>query len=369
MPLPRLDKLKAKQSRSGLGRPSGAFTQHDKLKTLAALLADRPAGVDLATVALELNVSTRSARRYLEHFEREGREKGNKEIESLPAMPDTPRVWRIKPFERGRTITLRRSQAYAILAARRVFDVTRGSALFDEVDLVLRQLAQVAGRPMKGEIASNTGLADRLLFVPEIVRTNPNKGEELDDLFRAVADLRMLSFRYAYPTPGRAASGPGPATRAPERVTLHPYAMILHRGAIHAVGLDVECREIGTFFLDRMSETSASEAERFELPDGFQVDDYVQGEFGVGQVLHPRRVLVEFDPPAAEEVRTRRVHPSQRLAVAADGRVRLSMTVGDLEPVTAWVLAFGRAARVIEPAELRTAVVEEMHGALARYGR
>jgi predicted DNA-binding transcriptional regulator YafY len=347
-------KPKTKTKTPRLGRPHGRFTQHKRLARLREALEGTPSGLTIHDLAAVMRVTTRSVRRYLEYL------KVETELDPVPTTPGGAPLWRIKPSERGRALFLRRSQAYGLLAARRVFDVMKGSALYDELDLVARQLVQIATRPTKGEIASDKRLQDRLLYVPEVARIAPQKGEELDDVFRAVADLRVLTFRY-----GR---GPRASSAPTERVTFHPYAMVLHKGAVHCVGLDVGTDEVKAFLLDRMTETRTSEAERFLLPDGFVVGDFLQGEFGVGRPETTQRVLIEFEPAAGEEVRSRRVHPSQKIATAADGRVRLSMTLGDLEPVASWVLAFGGQARVIDPPELRTAVLQELKRAILRYG-
>jgi predicted DNA-binding transcriptional regulator YafY len=339
-----------------LGRPPGRFTQHRKLARLREALEAAPEGLALTDLAAALRVTTRSVRRYLRELA------VVTDLDSIETAPGGVHLWRIKPSERGRTLPIRRTQAYGLLAARRIFDAMRGSALYDELDVVTRQLLQLARRPTRSgvaEIASDKRLEDRFVYVPEVARSYGHKGAELDDLFRAVADLRVLTFRYR----ARSTDSRG------ERVTLHPYAMILHRGAVHCVGLDVGRGEVRDFLLDKLSDTEASEAERFSLPDDFTVDDFVHGSFGIGGVTAKTRVMVEFDPSVSDEVRAERVHPSQKLAAAPDGRVRLSMTVGRLESVTRWVLGFGKAARVIEPAELREAVARELRLALDRYGR
>jgi predicted DNA-binding transcriptional regulator YafY len=342
----------SKSRNARLGRPPGGFTQHKRLAKLRELLEAHAAGLTIADIAGALRITTRSVRRYLAYLQRVT------ELESIETTPGGAHLWRIKPSERGRTLTLRRTQAYGLLAARRVFDVIKGSALFDELDVVSRQLVQIARRPTKGDIESDTRLEDRLLYVPDIVRSYASKGEELDDVFRAVADLRVLSFRY---------KARGPDGRV-EHVKLHPYAMILFHGSVHCVGHDVARGETRAFFLDGISETRASEAERFVLPDDFDVGELLQGEFGVGCGTEEVRVLIEFDPHAGEDIRTRRVHRSQKIATAADGRVRLSMTVTDVEAVASWVIGFGAAARVIEPAALREAVIRELTRTLGRYG-
>jgi predicted DNA-binding transcriptional regulator YafY len=61
------------------------------------------------------------------------------------------------------------------------------------------------------------------------------------------------------------------------------------------------------------------------------------------------------------------------MAVAADGRIRVSLSVAESPEVLArvqrWVLGFGSAARVLEPVDLAEAVVEELKRAIARYPR
>ncbi len=335
-----------------LGRPPGPFTQHRRLARLREALEAHPSGLALVDMAAALRVTTRSVRRYLRYLERET------ELESVGTAPGGAHLWRIKPSERGRALLLRRAQAYGLLAVRRVFDVMKGSALYDELDGVTRQLVQIGRRPTKGEIASDTRLEDRFFYLPEVTRSYAHRGGELDDLFRAVADLRVLSFRYL---------AGSPEARV-ERVRVNPYAMLISKGTIHCVGLDLERGVVRSFVLDRMSDTEASEAERFTLPDDFDLKDYVQGEFGVGHGKEKIRVLVEFDPRIADDVRTRRIHPTQKVAASRDGRIRLSMSVVDLGPVATWVLGFGSAARVIEPAELRTLVTRELRRALDAYG-
>ncbi len=343
-----------------LGRPPGRFTQHKRLSRLRDALESHPSGLALSEIAAALRVTTRSVRRYLDYLERET------DLESVATAPGGPHLWRIKPSERGRALMLRRTQAYGLLAVRTAFAAMRGSALYDELDVVTRQLVQLARRPTKGEIASDTRLEDRFVFVPDAPRNYAAKGAELDDLFRAVADLRVLTFRHRDGDGARTPVGTAPP--AGELVTLHPYAMVLWRGTVHCIGLDIRGGHVRTFQLDRMSETQTSEAEHFELPPDFDVAEFLQGEFGVGRSSGKHRVLVEFEARIADEVRARRVHPSQKVAAAPDGRVRVSLVVGELAPVTSWVLGYGGAARVIEPPELRQIVGAELRRALGHYG-
>jgi predicted DNA-binding transcriptional regulator YafY len=151
-----------------------------------------------------------------------------------------------------------------------------------------------------------------------------------------------------------------------ERITVHPYAMVLHRDSIYCVGHHVERGEVRTFLLDRMRDTQAAVTERFELPSNFNIDDYFQGEFGIFKSAERYKVVIDFDEKAAEYIRMRRVHPTQKLAATANG-IRLTMTVGNLTQLTSWVLEWGTRAKVVEPAELVERVKAELEGALKGY--
>ncbi|WP_437680424.1 helix-turn-helix transcriptional regulator [Sorangium sp. So ce131] len=334
------------------GRPRGPFTQHRRLDSLRSLLQKHPAGLTIYELARELDVTPRSLRRYLVEVKRE------LDIVSVATRPGGPRLWRLSPSEAPRRVEVRRTQAYALLAARRLFEPMRGSTLFEEIDLAAQRLLGVARRPGRGP---NAGVADarleeRFLYLPFAPKDYAARTEELDDLFQSVADLRPLRCRYRRSRDGRE-----------ERVLIHPYALVLYKDAIYCVGLHVSRGEVRTFLLDRMRDTECAVTERFELPPDFSIDDYFQGQFGIWRGGEPRRVVIDFDERVTEFVRTRKVHPSQEITPLSGGGVRLTMHIGDMTELATWVLGFGETARVVEPPDLVDRVKRELSGALARY--
>jgi len=334
------------------GRPKGKFTQHRRLDRLREILEKHPRGISLYDLADALSVTVRSMRRYLKEIEREY------DLESVPARGGGPLLWKVRSGEVPRKVELRRTQAYALLAARRLFEPMRGSALFEEIDLAVGKLLAFAQRPGRGPNAglADARLEDRFLYLPHAPKNYAEKTEELDDLFQAVSDLRPL--RLSYKSAFKADE---------ERITIHPYALVLHRDSVYCVGLHVDKAEVRTFVLDRMRDTECATTERFDLPPDFQIDQYFQGEFGIWKDPKPHRVVIDFDARAAEYVRMRKVHASQKLAAIGGGGVRLTMTVGNLNQVVSWVLEWGARAKVVEPEELAERVREELEGALALY--
>lgn len=348
-----------------VGRPSGEFTQHRRLDKLRALLEAEPRGLTLEEIAVTLRISQRSVRRYLRELD--GTEEGDEldVLESLPTAPGGTHRWRIKPGERGRAVPLRRAQAYAILATRRALDVLRGSALYDEAELALDLVEKVAQTPFRGQgraqISGERRLEDRFLFVPGATRSYTARGEEVDELFRAVADLRVLRYR------PRAR----PGEPRPDRVVFHPYAMIVNKGSIVVLGTHAGAPATGdegegVVPFEMMSEIRASETEHFELPATFDVTHYVHGELGVGRASKTR-ALIEFDARVADEVRAKKWSRDQRIATSPDGRVRLSVPIVSTDALIGWVLSFGDAARLVEPPEVVERLAAVLERAAARY--
>lgn len=310
----------------------------------------RPRGMSLQEIAEALKVTTRSARRYLKEVRREY------ELEKDAARSGAP-LWRLRPEERPRKVEMRRTQAYALLAARRLFEPMKGSALYDEIDLAVKNLTSLANRPGRGP---NAGVADarleeRFLYLPFAPKDYASKTDELDVLYQSVADLRPMTCQY------RDAQG------QVSSVVIHPYAMVMYKDAVYAVGKHLASGEIRTFALDRMHDAEFSTTERFQLPEDFHIDAWFQGQFGIWRGKDKVRVVIDFAPKVAEYVRSRRVHPSQRLTQLRGGGVRLNMMVADTTEVASWVLGFGETARVVEPESLRTRVIQELRGAMALY--
>jgi predicted DNA-binding transcriptional regulator YafY len=339
------------------GRPEGQFTQHRRLDNLRAALERSPVGLTLEELAKALSISQRSVRRYLREFDGTRPDQKFEQLECIETRKGGRVLWRIKPGERGRAVSLRRAQAYALLATRRALEVLRGSALYDEADLALAQIAKIAQTPFRAsgaEISGERRLEDRFIFAPPPARSYAARGEDLDELFRAVADLRVLRYR------PRARSGEA----RPERVAFHPYAMIVHEGSILVIG--ARDGEIEVLPFETMTDVRTSETEHFELPPDFEAAQYVHGQFGVA-LPSRARFIVEFDARVADEVKSKRIHPQQRVATAPDGRVRVSLPLVDLPAATAFVLAWGDAARVVEPPELVAEVGNILTRAASKY--
>jgi proteasome accessory factor B len=80
------------------------------------------------------------------------------------------------------------------------------------------------------------------------------------------------------------------------------------------------------------------------------------------------RVVVRFSTEVAARVAETSWHPGQVMERQADGSLVWSASVAGVHEVRIWILGWGADAEVLEPAELRDSIAEELARATRHYG-
>jgi proteasome accessory factor B len=109
--------------------------------------------------------------------------------------------------------------------------------------------------------------------------------------------------------------------------------------------------------------------QRFERPEDFDLQKHLSKSFGVYHGDEEVCVKVRFLPAVVRYVEESTWHPSQKLTKQRDGSLIAEFTVDGIEEIKRWIMSFGKYAQVVEPAQLRDQVVEEMKEAVAAQER
>jgi predicted DNA-binding transcriptional regulator YafY len=315
-------------------------------------------GRRLSEIAAQLGASERTIRRDLADLRSAGFEIESVEIGGRAGARLVERTYS--------NIAITRRERYTLLAIGSLFDVLRGTPLWEDVSSLQRKLEQ---RMSPEERAEHESLGDRFAFVPD-GGTKAYEGKEdiLDALLTGVLSRRVV--RYAYrDARGRARQG-----------FLAPYTMLLYKHGLYVVGCrlrepaDGRAIEPGTrvavYAVERFTEADHLRNAPFSAPAGFRITEILNGAFGihVSTDATPHRVVVEFSAEKAAFVRARVWHPTQTFEELLDQRIRLTFTCASLIPVVSWVLEWGPHARAIEPPELVASIVAELDAARRAYG-
>jgi predicted DNA-binding transcriptional regulator YafY len=308
----------------------------------------RRTGVTIHELATQVRVSTRTIRRDLQALQEAGFAVYDEGEEN-----ETKR-WRLDaaPFravQEGLTV----ADVAALYLSRAVVEGLSGWPLADELKAAFAKI----------EHALNPRMREFLSTLPHVIsaKTGPRAhaavSTALVDVTRrlldAARDRRIVEMRYFSAASNRSKS-----------YVVHPYRLALANGGLYLVAWVPQYDEFRTFAAERIERLSVGEdtfKKTRELPA-----DLFRSSMGVfwGE---PERVEIVFAPRVALVVRGRVWHESQQIDDLPDGSVRLTLHVCNDSALRSWVLGFGSAAKVVQPASLAKAIADECREAAAMY--
>ena len=148
--------------------------------------------------------------------------------------------------------------------------------------------------------------------------------------------------------------------------SLDPYLLRCYQGDWYLIGRDRDTGHTPMYHLARIRKLEVTDTQ-FDMPDDFDVDEYLGGTFGVFQRKERHKVRIQFTGFAARYIPERVWHPSQKLTEKKDGSIILKMTLADINEVGRWVLTWGADAKVLGPPELVDYVKESAEEIAAGY--
>ena len=242
-------------------------------------------------------------------------------------------------------------EVLALAFSEDLLRVLEGTVFHDSIASALQKIRAGLG-PEIEKFLEQLGESFRVLPGPH--KRYADQRETIERLNDALLRRRTVEMRYQTGRTGKVAAR-----------KLDPYRLWYRSGGLYVIGHDHKSGEVRTFAVERIRQAEVGDAA-FEVPDSFDFEAYTGGAFGV--VAEPaQRVRIRFAPERALQVSERTWHPSQQTESLEDGSLELTLEVGSPTALRAWILRFGAAAEVREPAELRSEVERELGQALARY--
>jgi predicted DNA-binding transcriptional regulator YafY len=235
-------------------------------------------------------------------------------------------------------VRLTEGELLALFLAGRVLGPLKGTSFGRQVEMAIHKIA------LYSEDSFDVEWEDLRQAVS--VKEDPRvimDAEVFATLEEAVRESRVVGFKYRKPGAGRWL----------ER-RVRPYHLRAVGGGWYLFGYDERRKAERTFALARMREVEAT-GERFERPESFSAEGWLQGSFGVfgDRNDKEKRVKLRFDPFAAQFVRERNWHGSQVIEEETDGGLVLTLRLGSIAEVERWVLSWGEHVEVLAPAALR----------------
>lgn len=233
-----------------------------------------------------------------------------------------------------------------------------------------KALQQYCGTPFEAPLRAafrkiEHGLKDRITFSWSDLNAAisfRSAGQSLADLeafevlSHAVLESTEIEFRY------RKLRGTAAETRR-----VRPYHLGCVDNQWYLFAFDLDRKQLRTFALPRIREPRRT-GVRFRRPANFSIGKFLESSFGVFQGDGRTTVRVRFQSFAAQLVRERMWHHSQKIKELRDGGLELQLRLGSLEEIERWILSWGDQAEVLEPAKLRQRLAELGRKFVAQYG-
>lgn len=195
----------------------------------------------------------------------------------------------------------------------------------------------------------NADMKDRILM-----EKVPSSERFLTDIISAMRDFRVIRLCYQ-------------SFRHPEPFcfNVRPYCVKYFKQRWYLLGdSDLGLR---IYSLDRFVDMEELE-EHFEIPKGFDAEEYFGNYFGVIIGEEPEDVKIRVVPDQVKYFRTLPLHGSQRETVQEDGSSVFSYHIAPTFDFVQEILSHGADVEVLEPAELRESVADNVAGMASRYG-
>ncbi len=285
-----------------------------------------------STLAREIEVATKTIHRDIGFM----RDRLNLPIEFDPARNGYHYTEEVSAFP---TMQITEGELFALVVAEKALQQYRGTSFEKPLLSALKKMEQA----LPDTISLN--LADIGQTISFRTRAEPVLNLEIfDALARAVARRQQLELAYRKPGQGQ-----------PEKRLVDPYHLANINGEWFLFAHDHARKDIRTFVPARIQSVKPT-GKAFERSQKFSLEKRLQDSFGVHSGEGNHEVVIHFNPRAADYIREKKWHESQRLRELRGGGVELRMKLSSLVEIERWILSWGGDAKVVKPRELAAAV-------------
>ena len=147
---------------------------------------------------------------------------------------------------------------------------------------------------------------------------------------------------------------------------LHPYHLLYKNRAWYVIGFSGFHKMVRTFNLSRIKTIKPLD-DHFSDGDNFDVNEYLGRAWSLIPEGRLYNIKLKFSPLVAHNVSEIQWHSTQQTQWNEDGSATLSFRVDGLGEISWWVLGYGDQVQVLEPASLRTKVLEKAQAVIENH--
>ncbi len=285
-----------------------------------------------STLAREIEVVTKTIHRDIEFMrdrlnlpvEYDAGHNGYRYTEDVSAFP---------------TMQITEGELFALVVAEKALQQYRGTSFEKPLLSAIKKMEQA----LPDTISLN--LADIEQTISFRTSAEPILDLKIFDvLAKAVARCRQLELSYRKP-----------GAKKSEMRIVDPYHLANVNGEWFLFAFDHARGDIRKFVPARMLEIKPT-GKTFERSKKFSLEKELRDSFGVHSGEGEYEVVIRFSARAADYIREKKWHESQKLHELKSSGVELRLKLSSLVEIERWILSWGGDAKVLKPRELADAV-------------
>lgn len=222
------------------------------------------------------------------------------------------------------------------------------------LEQALTDAAKKIAATLKGKVQVELGALSKHCSFEQTATSLANEYTLLN-FYKAIEQARQVEIRYLSASKGELTDR-----------TVDPYHLYNREGNWYLIAHDHLRGGIRTFHLDRIRNLTILPGG-FLMSPGFHPEEWIRDGFQAEHGETVQEVVIWFDALQARWMRERQIHETQQIEEGEDGTLTLRFRTSGLGAVKRWVMQYGSHAEVLEPKELRAAVLDEMRKAVGRY--
>ncbi len=204
---------------------------------------------------------------------------------------------------------------------------------------------------MSGTLSNAHDISARIML-----ENVPSARQYLPVVIDAMKQNRRIRFSYKSYTRSQPVNG----------IVLEPYFVKIFKQLWYVIGLNVKDGMVKTYALDRMSRLNVLH-ESFVMPDDVNPSEFFKDCFGIiTNRNNAKRIVLRVEPTQAKYFRALPLHSSQQEEIHDNYSIftyKMRITYDLKEEL----MSHGASIEVLEPAELKTIIRNELEQALKNY--
>ena len=194
-------------------------------------------------------------------------------------------------------------------------------------------------------------------IIQNILNNDRHALAKLVNIHLAIQTRKIIKFDYRYEDTGYIKKG---YKFCPETINIIPGRLLL-------LGYRPDNKKFKQYYIDNMLNVKIIADSLFEKHKGNVKKEFYEFSWNIWRGEEVYNVKVLFKGEAAIRIKNKFLHNTQKITEREDGDIIFEVTISNIYEILPWIFRYGKDAVILEPKELKEAMIERVNDILSVY--